>query len=277
MTGQKPVSHLLVSSRPDLLTLLLCLILTLRFNVQSASDTEKEKKSNSAHVSQSSRPGDSHHIPKGGVSDHHFGTCLCRQNHCQRRGSGDATAGPRCAGDGFHVPASLKNRYHHPNPGRTSRAVRCRDIVRELDNEGGTGWDVRAEWREPAKSAAVIPELETSLRGPLEAVEETKKSSRPWRKSVTWDISSRQKHKDVFHRGQKSHRARIANSTIYAPALENAKGVSMFLLWFSLIHFSPHICVSKIFGEVIIQYSLTCLQIEEIIYRTPVLKIPSII
>lgn len=63
---------------------------------------------------------------------------------------------------------------------------------------------VRIDGRETAKSTAVITEreLETTPQGPLEAIEKEKKPSRPRWKSVTWDISGRQKHKDVFHRGQ---------------------------------------------------------------------------
>lgn len=75
-------------SRAKLLALLLGLILTLR--LESASDTEKEKKSNAVLISQSSRPGDSHHVPKCSVSDPHFGACLSKQNYHQRRGSEDA-------------------------------------------------------------------------------------------------------------------------------------------------------------------------------------------
>lgn len=206
MTGQKAVSHLLLFSRPNLLALLFCLILTLRLQCpfcQWHRERKEIKHCPCFSKFQTTAPSTPWYIrssfgglpfqakPKKRQQRGHW-------NHCRTQVWRGWISCPSISEGQVPLP---KSRWAQQGSGMHG----CKDIVRELDNEGRTGLDV-SEMSERSQPKALLSSQRGNWKlpheGPWKLLRKQKKSSRPWWKSVTWDISSTQKHKDVFHRGQ---------------------------------------------------------------------------
>lgn len=149
-------------------------------------ETQKQRKSNFSHVSHCSRTGDSHHIPKHSISEHHSGAKQSlhpsKQNLCWRTGNRPchlSQSQDRGVQWLSFTSCISEEELLLPQKGTLSKqqgAWLQAGLLGNRTTKAGEAGMCGSCLKGAAKSAAVTieRELETSLWGPLKATEKTK-------------------------------------------------------------------------------------------------------